>query len=789
LHLNLRARIGNGTVMQKLILLVTLLLIPLIALGFMVVHLSGRDIAAAKNERMGLAYISRVWPMMVTVTADDAPSPRIVHQQIAAFDAVTRLSEQDFDLKEESQAFRLAYTGYVSASAADRAIARSETLESGRTLLLKIADDSQLSRDAVSDVHHISAILTQQLPNLLQHLTNIQNAINANKTNTSIEFENFYNLNTSIGGLENGLWTLNATIERIRADRKTDVGKRIDFHQLPEQALTHLITYINTRKADARALLQGRPLQADMQGSVHVKQSLDALWKAGDRILQRQLETRIAHTTFVLAMFLAATAGMLVLYAGVAVFIARSIVKPQGKLVDAMTSLVAGNTRVLIPFRNFTNELGVIARAVEVFRCTMAERDTLMFDLEERVETRTKDLERAKDAAVAGSKAKSEFLAVMSHEIRTPMNGVLGMAGALRRTHLSAHQLEMVDTITNSGEVLLTILNGILDMSKVESGRLELECIPFSVRDVLCTTRDLFTESASKKGVTLSIAVDPYADRWYMGDPTRLRQVVQNLVSNALKFTESGSVEIGAERLCTEGTCDRVNIYVRDSGIGLSDEAKGKLFQKFTQADSSTTRKYGGTGLGLALCRELVRLMGSDITVESIEGEGSTFAFALDLYQAEAANPQVEDEDITALDHRETVRILAADDNATNRLVLKTIFQQLGMDPVLVEDGQAAVEACKAQAFDIILMDVHMPVMDGITATQQIRAHGGPNAGIPIIALTADVMPEQVARCRAAGMCAHVAKPINAATLLETMNMLLAGGANDDDTLSDAQSA
>jgi PAS domain S-box-containing protein len=393
--------------------------------------------------------------------------------------------------------------------------------------------------------------------------------------------------------------------------------------------------------------------------------------------------------------------------------------------------------------------------------------------------TERKQAERAllaaKDEAEAANAAKSAFLATMSHEIRTPLNGVLGMAQAMANDDLSPAQRERLDIIRQSGESLLAILNDVLDLSKIEAGRLELEEIDFDLAEVVRGAHAAFTATANRKGLSFRLHVDQTAEGVYRGDPVRVRQIIYNLLSNALKFTEEGWVDVVVDFE------DRaLRIKVQDTGIGIPPERLDRLFEKFEQADTSTTRRFGGTGLGLSICRELTRLMGGEIAAESEVGRGTCFTVVLPLARsAKTLERRAEPEPAPApdvnLDQRR-LRILAAEDNAVNQLVLKTLLHQIGVELAIVENGALAVEAWRREPWDLILMDVRMPEMDGPTATRLIRqAEAASNLPrTPIIALTANAMAHQVGEYLAAGMDAYVAKPIQIDRLFATMEEVLA---------------
>ncbi|HYD46368.1 MAG TPA: ATP-binding protein [Phenylobacterium sp.] len=374
--------------------------------------------------------------------------------------------------------------------------------------------------------------------------------------------------------------------------------------------------------------------------------------------------------------------------------------------------------------------------------------------------------------AESANRAKSQFLATMSHEIRTPLNGVLGMAQAMAAEKLSKVQRERLSVIRQSGEALLAILNDVLDLSKIEAGKFELETVEFDLGQVVNGAHQAFTALANKKGLSFCLTVEPQAQGVYLGDPTRIRQVLYNLISNSLKFTETGEVRVLARR---EG--QNLVLSVADTGIGMSPDQVSRLFQKFEQADSSTTRRFGGTGLGLAICRELSQLMGGAISADSKPGEGSRFTVALPIPRLRdpdavcVADPAAEPEAVEAL----SLRVLAAEDNTVNQLVLKTLLHQIGVDPVVVDNGRKAVEAWRGQAWDVVLMDVQMPEMDGLEATRRIReaeaAEG--RARTPIIALTANAMAHQVEQYLACGMDGHIAKPIEATRLFAVLAQTL----------------
>jgi len=401
------------------------------------------------------------------------------------------------------------------------------------------------------------------------------------------------------------------------------------------------------------------------------------------------------------------------------------------------------------------------------------------------------DLRRAVGAAEASNEAKSSFLANMSHEIRTPLNGILGMAQVLESEPLNASQFASVHMILESGKTLMALLNDVLDLSKIEAGKLSIEPTDGALRDTFIYVQKLFLGWAQEKSIALNVNVDPSAPDEAKFDAIRVRQCVSNIISNAIKFTEAGSVtvDVGAERTNADEYLIRVD--VTDTGIGISEEAAGRLFSEFSQADSSTTRKYGGTGLGLAITRKLARLMGGDATLVSSLGAGSTFSFTFKAFAASAS-------DVSAPVERkhqvgvtlQGLRVLLVDDNPINRSVARLLLAPAGMIFAEATNGKEALERLSEQPFDLMLLDVHMPVMDGTAAIKHIRASDAPWRDIPVIALTADAMSGDSERLLAMGMTGYVSKPIEKEALLQEIHRALSkrpGAASRMDALWGAE--
>ena len=381
------------------------------------------------------------------------------------------------------------------------------------------------------------------------------------------------------------------------------------------------------------------------------------------------------------------------------------------------------------------------------------------------------EVHRAQAEAIEANKAKSEFLTVMSHEIRTPLNGVLGMAQAMAADELSGRQRERLEVVSQSGQALLAIVNDVLDLAKVEAGKVELENRPFDLEPTIRQAEATFEAIALSKGLTFTSTVEASAEGRYMGDALRLRQILANLISNAVKFTDAGGITVSARR---DGG-DLV-LIVQDTGPGCTPEQMGRLFRKFEQADVSTTRRFGGTGLGLSICSELSALMGGTIVAEAVEPHGLRFVTRLPLErlggedQAVVAVAAVED-----AEEARPLRVLAAEDHPVNRQVLTVLLAQAGIVPTIVENGALAVDAWREGDWDLILMDVQMPVMDGPSATAAIRAEEFAEGRdhTPIIALTANVMTHQIEDYRSIGMDAVVGKPIQMDELMRAMARVL----------------
>ena len=410
-----------------------------------------------------------------------------------------------------------------------------------------------------------------------------------------------------------------------------------------------------------------------------------------------------------------------------------------------------------------------LAGAFELFRTVIAvaeERNRDLTSLAARLAAET-------EKANAATSANSDFLATMSHEIRTPLNGVLGMAQALAMDTLAVDQREKLNVILSSGETLTALLNDILDLSKIEAGKMEISAVDTNLKAALDRAAGLFESVAHEKNIVLSVTREGGGPDWLSFDRVRVHQCVTNLISNAVKFTQSGRVDVrwsvGAS---PASKLHRVRIIVTDTGTGMSEDALARLFSAFTQADGSTTRRFGGTGLGLAITRRLARLMGGDVHVSSAVKQGSTFTLTFEAPAArKRINPEREDAELPQTQQsQQPIRILLVDDNATNRQVAKLFLARLQCEIVEAENGVEALQRLTEHAFDVVLLDVHMPIMDGCEAIRRIRASDQPWRTLPVIALTADAMEGDRERFVAMGMTDYLAKPIDRRLLLNKIH-------------------
>ncbi|CAN5510558.1 ATP-binding protein [soil metagenome] len=487
------------------------------------------------------------------------------------------------------------------------------------------------------------------------------------------------------------------------------------------------------------------------------------------------LAARRPSLTDIMARDLALTGTLFFGSAGLAILLAnglaRRMTKPMERLSQAMREVAADGRFKPVEqaadddvFHSLTDSFNHLVSRLEIndhdLRGAMAE------------------LVKARDDANAANVLKSHFLANMSHEIRTPLNGVLAMTEVMAMGELSAPQRERLAVIRESGGLLLSVLNDVLDLSKIEAGRLDLVERDFDLASLALSIRESYATQAHQKNLEFGVFVAPEALGSWRGDVDRLRQILGNLVSNALKFTLEGSVSV---RFASADDGSGLRVDVVDTGIGINAETLPRLFDKFVQADNSTTRRFGGSGLGLSICNELAALMGGGVHVQSREGQGSTFTVVAAMPRGEAtvhvAPPAVP----PPIESERRLRVLAADDNPTNQKVIAAVLAPLGAEVEMVADGAACVEAWKRGGYDIVLMDIHMPVMDGVEAARTIRSLevSEGRKRIPIVAVTANALVHQVEGYMAAGMDGHVAKPIEVTKLYDAIETAVAAARRD----------